>query len=393
MADTVAQGHIFPDESQAITGVRSANLEWRGSHSVLWFRELDGGALDARLADTYVLGSLLLWMTRGGSVHVHGAVSRTLLANLDEWQAALHSLVSDQYSPVVITADEVVDAEPARSARAIAAFSGGLDSTTTAIRHARGLAGWRTEQLGALLLVHGFDIGLDRAAEFDGARGRALRAADVLGLEMRSVATNVRDLGQDWELAHGLAIAATLQLYAPEFGVGLIASSAPYSRIHLLWGSNPATDPLLSSGTMRICHDGAALTRTAKARVVAREPELLGSLRVCWQGERLSRNCGRCEKCVRTYWALHIAGVRHPACFDEPFSVAPSQVRMPAVAMARWQEMLRLADVEDDDEAARYIAAVLRYQRVRDALRRLGPLHAAAVRARRRPGLARRLFT
>ena len=170
MADATAQGHIFPDESQARTGLRSAELEWRGSRTVLWFRELDGRPLDARLADVYVLGSLLHWMTRGDEVHVHGAVSRTLLSNLDEWQAALHSLLPDQYSPVVITADKVVDAEPAPSARAIAAYSGGLDSTYTAIRHTRGLAGWRTEELSALLLVHGFDIGLDRAAEFDGAR-------------------------------------------------------------------------------------------------------------------------------------------------------------------------------------------------------------------------------
>ena len=229
--------------------------------------------------------------------------------------------------------------------------------------------------------------------EFDGARQRALRAADALGLELRSVATNVHDLGQDWELMHGLALAATLQLYSPEFGVGLIGSSAPYFRIHLPWGSNPVTDPLMSSGTMRICHDGAALTRVAKARVVAREPELMGLLRVCWQGERLSRNCGRCEKCVRTYWALRIAGVRQPACFEGHFTVPPSRVRMAATDVcAYWREMLHLARAEGDDEAIRYIAAVLRHQRVRGTLRRVGPLRAVAVRARRRPGFASRLF-
>ena len=393
MVDDTADGHIYPDESGALTGVRSADLEWRGSRFVLWFRELDGRPLDARLADVYVLGSLLHWMTRGGAVHVHGAVSRTLLSNLDEWQAALYSLLPDRYSPVILTADEVVDAEPARSARAIAAFSGGLDATCTAIRHARGLVGWRTEALGALLLVHGFDIPLDRAADFDDARERARRAANALGLELRSVATNVRDLGQDWEQVHGLALAATLQLHSPEFGVGLIGSGASYRHIHLPWGSNPITDPLMSSGTMRICHDGAELTRVAKARVVAREPELVGLLRVCWQGEQLSRNCGRCEKCVRTYWALRIVGVRHPACFEEPVTVPPSQVRVKASDVGYWRYMLPLARAEGDDEAIRYIAALLRHQRVRGALRRVGPLRAVAVRARRHPGFAARIFS
>ena len=91
--------------------------------------------------------------------------------------------------------------------------------------------------------MHGFDIALDRADEFDGARQRALRAADPLGLELRSVATNVHDLGQDWELMHGLALAATLQLYSPEFGVGLIGSSAPYSASTCHGGPIPSRIP------------------------------------------------------------------------------------------------------------------------------------------------------
>jgi hypothetical protein len=244
-----------------------------------------------------------------------------------------------------------------------------------------------------MLLVHGFDIALDRTAEFEGARERAARAGDAAGLELRTVATNLRNLDQDWQLAHGLALAAALQLHSPEFGVGLISSSAPYFRIELPWGSNPVTDPLMSSGTMHIRHDGAALSRTDKARVVATEPELLALMRVCWQGERLSRNCGRCEKCVRTHWALHIAGVRQPACFDEPVTVPPSRVRMPTRVVRYWREMLRLARASGDDEAIRYIVALLRYQRVRGAVRRIKPLRAVAVRVRRRPGLARRLLS
>lgn len=144
---------------------------------------------------------------------------------------------------------------------------------------------------------------------------------------------------------------------------------------------------------MRICHDGAELTRTDKARIVATEPEVLALLRVCWQGDELSKNCGRCEKCVRTFWALHIAGVRNPACFDEPVTVPPARVRMSAHTTTYWQEMMRLARLADDDEAIRYISALLRYQRVRGTARRIAPLRAVAVRARRYPGLGRQLFS
>lgn len=392
MADATVQGHIFPDESQAPAGLRSARLEGHGRPFTLWFRELDGRALDPGLADVYLLGSLLHWMARGGAVHVHGAVSRTLLSNLDEWQAALHSLLPEQYFLVDITVDEVVERDVAPTARAIAAYSGGLDSSCTVIRHARGLAGWRTEDLEALLLVHGYDIALDRAAEFEGARDRARRGADSVGLHLRSVSTNLKTLGQDWELAHGLAIAAALQLHAPEFGVGLVGSSAPYFRLELPWGSNPVMDPLLSSSTMRIVHDGAALSRIAKAQIVATEPPLLSQLRVCWQGDRLSGNCGRCEKCVRTYWALHVAGIHQPACFDGPCTVPPWQLRMPPRAVSYWREMLRLARDANDEPAIKYMTALLRSQRVRGALRRFKTLRMISARARRSPRLSQILF-
>jgi hypothetical protein len=393
VTDTTVQGHIVPDESQAVRGFRSARIEGRGEPSVLWFRDLDGRRLGTELADAFVLGSLLHWMAAGGAVHVHGAVSRTLLSNLDEWQAALHSWLPGRYFPVAFTADDVVDVAPAPSAPAISAYSGGLDATCTAIRHARGLVGWRTVDLRVLLLVHGFDIPLDRPAEFDRARTRARESAEELGLELRSVATNFRDLGQSWELAHGLGLASALHLYSPEFGVGLIGSGASYPRIHMPWGSNPTTDPFMSSGTMRIRHDGTELTRTDKARIVATAPLLLRRLRVCWQGEELSRNCGRCEKCVRTYWAFHIAGARQPACFDGPVTVRPSDVRMSVQTAKHWSAMLPLARAGEDEEAVRYISALLRYQRVRGALRRITPLRAMAVRARRRPGLGRLLFS
>ena len=173
MADATAQGHIFPDESQARTGLRSAELEWRGSRVralVPRARRTRAGRPTRRRVRAGIPAAL-------DDARRRGACARGCQPNPAEQPrrvaggaafAAPRSVL-----PVVFTADEVVDAEPARSARAIAAFSGGLDSTCTAIRHTRGLAGWRTEALGALLLVHGFDIALDRAAEFDGARERA----------------------------------------------------------------------------------------------------------------------------------------------------------------------------------------------------------------------------
>ena len=56
--------------------------------------------------------------------------------------------------------------------------------------------------------------------------------------------------------------------------------------------------------------------------MVARSPTALKTLKVCWQGEPQDRNCGLCEKCVRTRLNLLSVGVLDPPCFDAPLDLA-----------------------------------------------------------------------
>lgn len=381
-------GRIVPDERRAGEGTRSAVLARGDDRFELWFRTHDGHALDPGFADPYVLASLLFWMRSGGRVHVEGTVSAELLAELDEWQTVWLHWTDGRYERVEFTADRIV--EGVRAPRtAIAAFSGGLDSMCTAVRHARGLVRARTLPLGALLMVHGYDIPLGDETDFALAYRRNEQAAERLGVELRSVATNLRELSQTWEECHGLAVAAALHLYAAEFGAGLIASSSTYTLYSHAWGSNPLTDHLLSSDRMRIHHDAAELSRTEKCAVVGEHPELLALLRVCWQGARRDRNCGRCEKCVRTYWNLRIAGAE-PSCFDGPVTVPPQAVRMTEHRVRAWRVMYAEARAAGDAEATAYIGRVLRTQRMRIALRRVNGLQALVRRARRRRAAASR---
>lgn len=90
---------------------------------------------------------------------------------------------------------------------------------------------------------------------------------------------------------------------------GLIASSEPYSSLLLPWGSNPITDRLMSSDSFSIVHDAAAVTRNQKVRAISTWKEATRSIRVCWQGEHMDRNCGRCEKCIRTILNFRVMGL------------------------------------------------------------------------------------
>jgi hypothetical protein len=83
------------------------------------------------------------------------------------------------------------------------------------------------------------------------------------------------------------------------------------------WGSNPVTDHLLSSKTFQIIHDGAAFSRLQKVQQIANWPEALRGLRVCWQGQQKDRNCGRCEKCIRTILNFRVLGLGLPECFEQ----------------------------------------------------------------------------
>ena len=87
------------------------------------------------------------------------------------------------------------------------------------------------------------------------------------------------------------------------------------------WASTPQTDPLLGSTARPLWHDGAAFDKLDKVRAIAGVPSVVADLRVCWQGEDLDRNCGRCFKCVVTQACFWLSGVDDPACFDVRASV------------------------------------------------------------------------
>src|SRR5262249_5703213 len=106
----------------------------------------------------------------------------------------------------------------------------------------------------------------------------------------------------------------------------LVGSSEPYDGLILPWGSNPATDYLLSGGIMRLIHDGAGFSRTEKIAHIANDRTASRVLKGCWEGKEAHKNCGVCEKCIRTQANFLAAGVARPACFDAPLD--PRHIRL-----------------------------------------------------------------
>jgi hypothetical protein len=266
--------------------------------------------------DSYLLAALLPAMQLKADITVYGSVSSELLANLTELQYVWQKWCPEQYFLIDIKVDHIRKNE-CRVDGAVCAFSGGADAQFTAYRHATGQAGYSRQALRAGVLVHGFDIPLSDTKGFAGAERRASEALDDLGLSLLTVRSNIRELwGINWEHHCGAALASVLCGLSRYVGAGLIGSGEPYDKLFVPWGSHPMTDPLLSTGIFKIIHDGAGFSRSEKITAISEWEVGINNLRVCWAGGKHDRNCGVCEKCVRTRLNFILADVINPLCFS-----------------------------------------------------------------------------
>jgi hypothetical protein len=320
--------HVTQESTEAGTHrtIHLNNVRDSGRENVAIFLEMVGerNVPVPQVLDGFVFGIVFYAMRLGQSIRVHGAMSRDALRNLNELQEAWCSWRPGRYQKVDISAEQIVDSVNGEHEKpAIAAFSGGVDSTFTLLRHATGklsLASYPLKE--AVLLVHGFDVPLDSPEHLEALKERTAPLLKELQLGVRVIRTNMKELDlQDWEDSHGSQLASCLHNYSHKFSYGLIGSSEPYNALVLPWGSNPATDHLLSGGTFRIVHDGAGYSRTEKVSQIATNPTATRTLKVCWEGKETFRNCGVCEKCVRTRLNFLAVGVSDPTCFTTPLDI------------------------------------------------------------------------
>lgn len=323
--------HLWPENIVETEGKILVNVVLENQsqqHSNLWYRfGAEHRHLFTKTSEPFVVAMIFNAMRKSTDLYVHGQVSPSLLRNLEEFQAVWNCWLPERYTRIEINADierEQPEANDPNSA--VMAFSGGVDSCFTAWRHSTGSCGRLRRNLRAAVMIHGFDIPLEEKDVFNRAAENCKKMLEPLGITLIPMATNFRDLGNYWNDAHVAGLASSLMLLQAGYASSLIASSPPYNNISIAppWGSNPVTDPLLSSDTFEVIHDGAAFTRAEKIREISNWPQALRYLRVCWEGEQKDRNCCSCEKCIRTILNFRIIGLDLPACFEH--DITDSQI-------------------------------------------------------------------
>jgi hypothetical protein len=192
----------------------------------------------------------------------------------------------------------------------LSSFSGGIDSFFSLLRH--------RDRVTHLLSIAGFNTPMD---DLDNMRRDLGPIAQMLGKRHVPVRTNIR-YGDNpptpysitemmCDMAHGCLLAAFAHLMQDRFDVYLIPATHHYARLHP-YGSHPLTDPLFSSASLRVVHDGAAFDRIERTEFVARSDEALSVLHVCTRDFNHG-NCSTCQKCLRTMATLDLVGARERA--------------------------------------------------------------------------------
>jgi hypothetical protein len=302
--------------------------------------------------DTALCATILHAMAEGRDLHLRGPATSAGVRNLNEFQLAWSRWLPAVYRPITIHADTVVPRAHSPMGRAIAAFSGGVDSSFTLLRNTLTPAA-ASHRVDTVLLVHGFDIARANPDALQELMDRTHDLRQLCGVQLRIVRTNSKELRlQPWEHGFGAELAACLHLFSAEFSHALIGSSEPYDALVLPWGSNPVTDHLLSGGRLAIVHDGAAFSRTDKMAFLSRFPASMKALKVCWQGSQQGRNCGVCEKCLRTQLNCLAVGIANPPCFEGPLDlrrIGGIRINSDAV-LAELQSIVQYAERRSIDE-------------------------------------------
>jgi hypothetical protein len=289
------------DEAQVVEEGGSRRLSFPVTHGQtqtnVWFTVRNANA--APSGNAALAMALVPAMRAARSLVLADSLSPSLFAS----QTAIQKLFQnwdDRFNVVRITAP-LGEPHQASTGGTGLFFTGGVDSFFSLLRH--------QEEITHLIFVRGFDIKRDKQ-EVEGSVLPAIRAvATVMKKTLVEVSTNIREFSDgivDWALDyHGTALAAVALLLAPTLNKVYIAASHSESDT-FRWGSHLLLDPLYSTETLSLIHDGANATRVEKVAAIADDRLVQQTLRVC--NKAGAYNCGRCEKCLRTMINLRVAG-------------------------------------------------------------------------------------
>lgn len=267
----------------------------------LWFR-VPKSIPVSYAGDPFLAAALLPAMAKGEKLEFDSSlpVSPMLLRNCSVFQDIHHA-----WNPVlkVVPIDARTQAAGPLNDGVVSFFSGGVDSMFTFMK--------RHKELTHIVYIQGFDFRVS-GEDFKTALERNTAYVCSFGTQVIPIGSNSHAFGYHHNLSILLTQGSILASIALLLGFPRAYVSSAYSYCQLVpLGSHPLTDPLLSTEGTQIIHEGAEARRVDKVVKIAENPLALENLLVC--AHNVTRNCGCCEKCLRTMIPLKALGVSTPA--------------------------------------------------------------------------------
>lgn len=279
----------------------------------LWFSfpETYAAYISGR-TDPFAAGLLQLAMYLHEDMTIEGSLSPQLLNGMYKYQQTMCGWFPKLMQPVNIIAKRL-EALPAENAgqNCVTLFSGGVDSSYTLRAHLPDQQPDPVLQVKGALFIHGLDIPLQNRDSYQGSLALFDQHIAPLGVDMIPCATNLRYFTSgliNWGLVFGSAVTSTGLVLDQMIGTLLVSSSSISETIP--WGSSPLIDHYLSTESVNVIHDGAAVSRIEKINLISDWEPAQNFLRVCVNEKERSpdHNCSQCEKCLRTMTMLEICG-------------------------------------------------------------------------------------
>lgn len=361
------QGENYKELSANISPKTATKGDFR-----VWFRlPLEFGDLTL-VGDSFLAGFLVPCMYVGENLEIDAPVSKRLLQNIE----AIQSLLISWYpylKTVTITCSQIYDSFPGTEGLGTGCFfSGGVDSWYSFLKN--------QDRISHLILIKGSDIKISNHQLWETTQQTVKSIADSFEKKLITIETNLRaqtDLTwiewspKPWgkkctsdffgECSHGSFLAAVGLCLRGQVSQLIIPSTRPYSDL-APWGSHPLLDPLWSTDSLSLIHDGCEASRLEKIqRQIARSPIALKTLRVCYLNPGNQYNCCECEKCLRTMIELRVCGLLEKATsFSKPLDL--KKVAMLSVDRHRdyhYHHLLKAAQQVKDVELVRVLETIL----------------------------------
>lgn len=202
-------------------------------------------------------------------------------------------------------------------------FSGGVDATSSLITMLK------DGQSPRLITLWGSDVELDDAAGWAEKMGHTKRVAKLFDLRSSVIKTNFKIFLDEPGLSSKIQRSANDRWWHGfQHGIGIIGHAAPLVYLHRLGelhiaatfvrgdvvtcASDPTIDEKLHVGNSVTVHNGYDFNRQDKIRNIHEYASGIAGLKqlpikVCWQS-RGAKNCGHCEKCIRSACGFLVEG-------------------------------------------------------------------------------------